>query len=49
MYQKKRDYFVFFLFESVDWGCFALFLRCSVLVIAVDFLPLVDDAAVLSP
>ena len=37
MYQK-RDYFVFFLFDSVDWGCFALFQRCLLLDFILRFL-----------
>lgn len=39
---------MFFLLESVDWGCFALFQCCLLFVFAINFLSLVDDAAVLS-
>lgn len=45
---KKRDYFVFFLFKSVDWGCFGGFLHYLLFVFVINFLSLVDDAAVLS-
>lgn len=45
---KKRDYFVFFLFEFVDRGSFGGFLHYLLLIVAVNFLSLVDDAAVLS-
>ena len=49
MFQKKRDYFVFFLFEFADRCSFGGFLHYLLLIVAVNFLSLVDDAAVLSP
>lgn len=49
MFQKKRDYFVFFLFEFVDRCSFGGFLHYLLLIVAVNRLSLVDDAAVLSP